>query len=235
MFDAGNDWWWAVDNLVVTAVRSAGRAFHPKPRHETEEVGRKTVLRWTPGAYVGGLSPQHRVILSDNLDAVMDGSAVVATQDASSNDAAGLLDFSTTYYWRIDEANSTSAWDEGSIWQFTVQPIAHAIPLENMTVKASSSFGVSGPEQTIDGSGLVDDLHGVSVPDMWISGGVPATIEYAFDRAYRLYELWIWNSNQLVEAFLGFGAKDVVIGGRRSRHPGDPHSQWRQAIPADVV
>ena len=46
---------------------------------------------------------------------------------------------------------------------------------------------------------------------MWISAGVPATIEYAFDGVYSLHELWIWNSNQLIENFLGYGAKDVVI------------------------
>ncbi|MCH8219251.1 MAG: hypothetical protein IH892_21050, partial [Planctomycetes bacterium] len=211
LFEAGNDWWWAVDNIVVTAVRSAQRAFNPNPRQGTEDVGRRTVLSWTPGAYVGGLSPQHRVILSANLAAVEDGTAVVATQDASSFDATKLIDFSTTYYWRIDEANSTSGWDEGSIWQFTVEPIAIAIPNETITATASSTFGVSGPEKTIDGSGLVDDLHNVDAAKMWISAGVPATIEYAFDRAYRLYELWIWNSNQLIETFVGFGAKDVVI------------------------
>ena len=40
---------------------------------------------------------------------------------------------------------------------------------------------------------------------------IPATIEYTFDRAYKLHQLWVWNSNQLIEAFLGFGAKEVVI------------------------
>ena len=46
---------------------------------------------------------------------------------------------------------------------------------------------------------------------MWISGGIPATIEYEFDRAHKLHELWVWNSNQTIEPFVGFGAKDVVI------------------------
>ena len=46
---------------------------------------------------------------------------------------------------------------------------------------------------------------------MWVSGSIPATIEYTFDRTYKLHQLWVWNSNQLIESFVGFGAKDVVI------------------------
>ena len=97
----------------------------------------------------------------------------------------------------------------GEIWSFTAEPIAYPIP--TITATASGSFGASVAENTINGSGLAGDLHGTSAADMWISAGIPATIEYAFDRAYQLHELWIWNSNQLIEAFVGFGAKDVVI------------------------
>ena len=86
-----------------------------------------------------------------------------------------------------------------------------SIPINNISATASSSFGISVGENTINGSGLVDDLHGTSSGDMWISAGIPATIEYTFDQAYKLHELWVWNSNQTIETFIGFGAKDVVI------------------------
>jgi len=47
---------------------------------------------------------------------------------------------------------------------------------------------------------------------MWMSVGVlPAWIQYEFDRVYKLHELQVWNSNQIIEAFLGFGAKNVTI------------------------
>ena len=52
---------------------------------------------------------------------------------------------------------------------------------------------------------------GARTTDMWQSAGIPSTIEYAVDRAYKLHEMWIWNSNQTIEAFIGFGGKDVVI------------------------
>ncbi len=56
------------------------------------------------------------------------------------------------------------------------------------------------------------DQHSTVSTDMWTSDGAkPAWIEFEFDAVYVLHELWVWNSNQLVESFLGFGAKDVMI------------------------
>ena len=69
-----------------------------------------------------------------------------------------------------------------------------------------------GPEKTIDGSGLTGDLHGTEPTTMWLSTGVqPNWIQYEFDKVYRLHQLWVWNSNQLIEGFLGFGAKKVTV------------------------
>ena len=123
----------------------------------------------------------------------------------------GRLPFAETYYWRVDEVNGAPDFTvfKGDVWSFTVEPFS--VPITQITATTSSSFGASVAENTINGSGLVDDLHDTSAAEMWISAGIPATIEYAFDRAYKLHELWIWNSNQLIESFVGFGARDVVI------------------------
>ncbi|UCD49817.1 MAG: discoidin domain-containing protein [Phycisphaerales bacterium] len=214
LFNAGNDWWWAIDNIVVTAEFSAINAYHPSPLNGAVEVPVKTDLSWTPGQYVGGLSPQHRVILSDDLAAVEDGSAVVSTQDANSFDATGYLDFSTTYYWRIDEANRVSGWDEGSVWSFTTESFAYAI--ENVT---ATSNGVSeagaGPENTVNGSGLnEDDQHSTSSRDMWLgvpAGADPIWIQYDLGQVYKLHEMIVWNYNVEFELLLGFGLKDVTV------------------------
>ena len=70
-----------------------------------------------------------------------------------------------------------------------------------------------GPEKTIDGSGLdASDLHGTDAITMWLSAGAqPNWIQYQFDKVYKLYELKVWNSNQSIETFIGFGAKKVTI------------------------
>jgi len=47
---------------------------------------------------------------------------------------------------------------------------------------------------------------------MWLSAGtLPNWIQYEFDKVYKLHELKIWNSNQLVESIFGMGAKKVTI------------------------
>ena len=69
-----------------------------------------------------------------------------------------------------------------------------------------------GPEKTVDGSGMTGDLHGVESTTMWMSTGVlPNWIQYEFDAVYKLDKLLVWNSNQIIESFIGFGAKDVTV------------------------
>ena len=214
VFDAGNDWWWAIDNIAVTAERNAKLAYNPSPEHGTDEVLVTTDLSWTPGEYVTGLSPQHQIILSDDLAAVEDGSAVVATQDPNSFDATGLLDFSTTYYWRIDEANSTSGWDEGNVWSFTTE--AFIYPIESIVATSNgTSDDDEGPQNTVNGSGLNDDdQHSVASSDMWLATP-PADeslyIQFEFDHVYKLYEMSVWNYNVEFELLLGFGIQDATI------------------------
>ncbi len=215
LFDAGNDWFWAIDNILVTAEPSPERASNLGPRNGTDELTVKTALTWTPGAYVGGLSPQHRVILSDSVDAVEDGSAVVSTQDSNSFDMTGHLDYSTTYYWRIDEANSTSGWDEGSVMTFTVEPYSIQIPGSTIAVTASSASNeFSTPERTIDGSGLgADDTHAISPETMWFTEAVDLDpwIQYEFDDVKQLDVMTVWNANSSAEMAIGWGVKDVLI------------------------
>ncbi|MCH8219016.1 MAG: hypothetical protein IH892_19835, partial [Planctomycetes bacterium] len=200
-------------NFEAKGLIPSEQAADPLPGDEVVDVPRNVTLAWTPGEFAA----THNVYLGTAFDDVNNADTanplevlVSQNQGATSFDA-GILEFSQTYFWRVDEVNSAPDFTVfgGGIWSFSVEPIAR--PITAITATASSSFGASGPERTIDGSGLVDDLHGVSAGDMWISGGIPATIEYAFDRAYKLHELWVWNSNQLIEAFVGFGAKDVVI------------------------
>jgi hypothetical protein len=216
LFNAGNNWWWAIDNIMVTAAQRPEVAYNPNPPNGAVEVPLKTVLSWTPGDFVGGLSPKHKVILNDNFDDVSNGTAIVATQDSNSYDPAGLLNFGTTYYWRIDEANSTIGWDEGGVWQFTTEPAALPIDANNITAIASSQFNADiGPENTINGSGLDEnDLHSIEQTDVWISsitGPQPTWIQYEFNRLYKLHQMLVWNHNTSVEPVIGFGFRDATI------------------------
>jgi hypothetical protein len=45
---------------------------------------------------------------------------------------------------------------------------------------------------------------------MWLSTNAkPYWIQFEFEKIYALHELWVWNSNQVIEPILGFGAKTV--------------------------
>ena len=183
------------------------------------DVPREAVLNWAPGEFAN----THDVYLGTAFDDVNDADrsdprGVLANQDqiATTYDP-GRLAFETTYYWRVDEVNAPpdSTVYPGEVWSFTTEPIGYPIDGANITATSSSMFGSSGPEKTIDGSGLNDsDLHSTNVGDMWLSdlfGQQPTWIEYQFDKAYKLHEMWVWNQNQMIEPSIGYGFKDVTI------------------------
>jgi len=200
------------DPLVIVGLAASD----PNPANGATDVCPKVVLSWKPGPFVGALSPKHKVLLSENFDDVNDGIGGV-TQDPNRYPAVGTLslDFGKTYYWRVDEANSTTVWDEGDVWQFTTEPFAYRIDANNITATASSrDSATTGPQNTVNGLGLdAGDLHSIEPTGMWLSGGEPqgAWIEYKFDNAYKLHQMWVWNHNTTMETTFGLGVKDATI------------------------
>jgi hypothetical protein len=81
---------------------------------------------------------------------------------------------------------------------------------------ASSSLNAdSGPEKTVDGSGLnALDQHDTTNINMWTSAvgqEPPVWIQYEFDRIYKLHQMWVWNSNNTLEWLAGLGVKTATI------------------------
>jgi len=183
----------------------------PSPDDGQADVLRDSDLSWTPGIS----AVAHDVYLGERFEDVNTATVPTAAGlDVNSLDP-GHLEFGQTYFWRVDEVNGApdNTVHKGDVWSFTVEPFA--IPVEMITATASSSNADNmGPENTINGIGLDElDQHSTEPTEMWLSGvGDPAPlIQYEFDKAYKLHEMLVWNSNQLVEAFVGIGAKDVVI------------------------
>jgi len=204
---------------ALIRIQSFGEAGTPSPPEEAVDVVRGTPLSWSPGE----TAHKHDVYLGTVLEDVNAASAadplgvlVSAGQDDITYDP-GLLDFGQTYFWRVDEINTPpdSSVIPGKIWSFTVEPFSYPIDGASITATASSSFAANmGPEKTIDGSGLNElDQHSMDGPDMWTSGAgaAPVWIQYEFDKLHKLDQMWVWNSNQIIEAFMGLGAKDVTI------------------------
>jgi hypothetical protein len=201
----------------LVEVTTLGEATNPNPSDTATDVLRDTNFSWTPGEFAA----THDVYLGTAFDDVNAASRanpgkclVSQGQDAATFDP-GRLEFGQTYFWRVDEVNAppSTAIFKGSVWSFTVEPMAY--PVGSVTATASSSAAGSGPENTINGSGLdANDLHGTVPSTMWlteVNAAQPVWIQYEFDKVYQLYQMWIWNHNTEFEAALGFGLKDVTV------------------------
>ncbi|MHC4191625.1 MAG: hypothetical protein ACYSUB_18415 [Planctomycetota bacterium] len=91
----------------------------PSPTDKATNVPRDVVLGWTPGIFAPPVNG-HKVYISENFNDVNDGIGGVV-QDANSYAPPQLLDFGTTYYWRVDEVNGAPDYTVygGSVWRMT--------------------------------------------------------------------------------------------------------------------
>ena len=188
------------------------------PADTATDVPRDTLLSWTAGesavahdVYFGtSFEDVNAASRSNPLDVL-----VSEGQAATSYALPEVLTLERTYYWRVDEVDAAldGTIITGGVWSFTVEPLAYTI--ENVTATASSAAVNSGPENTVNGSGLdADGLHSDNADDMWLTelgAEAPAWIQYEFDAVYKLHELTVWNYNVLFEMVLGYGLKDVAI------------------------
>jgi hypothetical protein len=227
--DAGGGWNGFIDDVRIytraltadevpqlLSFKSPNVAANPSPADKATAVERDTALSWTAGE----TAQTHNVYLGVNATDV--NTATVASplgalasqgQTATTYQPANVLAYGQTYYWRVDEVNAppSSGVNKGDLWSFTIEP--YAFPITNVTATASSFQAGMGPENTVNGSGLnAADEHSTEANDMWLSTGAkPNWIQYEFSQVYKLYEMWVWNSNQIIEPFIGFGAKDVTV------------------------
>jgi hypothetical protein len=90
-------------------------AREPEPGSAASGVAIDTTLTWRAGREAG----QHKVYLSADEQAVIAGTAPVATAAGASYGPLSL-DLDSTYYWRVDEVNGVDTW-QGDVWSFTTQ------------------------------------------------------------------------------------------------------------------
>jgi hypothetical protein len=196
---------------IMKGLRSPAMASAPLPENEDIDIARDLVLAWSPGDF----AVKHDVYLGESFEDVNTATTPTSQGQTGTSYDAGRLDFGQTYFWRVDEVNGApdNTVFKGEVWSFMVEP--HGRPITGITATASSFHSAEmSPERTIDGSGLSElDQHSTTPTDMWLSGMGDAapSLQYEFDKAYKLDQLLVWNSNQLIESFIGLGAKDVVI------------------------
>jgi hypothetical protein len=204
----------------VAAIGRAGDGFFvrkgassPAPANGADDVLVTADLAWTAGAYAA----THDVFFAPSQEAVAaaDPAALIAeglALDITTLDV-GVLDFGQTYFWRVDEVNDApdNTVVKGQVWSFTTEPYAY--PIAAVTATASSAQAGMDAQNTVNGSGLNGlDEHSTDAKQMWTTTEVkPHWIQFEFDAVYKLHEMWVWNSNQVIESFVGFGARDVTV------------------------
>jgi len=206
-----------IDDITIK-VPATYAATDPSPADEADDVRRDVVLGWKSGKYAA----THNVYLGTSASTVNSASAaspqgvlLIEGHDSNNHDPDIILDLGQTYFWRVDEVNAAPDYTvhRGKVWSFTAESVGY--PIVDVTATASSSAPGQGAENTVNNSGLdADDLHSNDSASMWLSedvGAQPTSIEYEFDRLYKLHQMWVWNYNVELEHVVGFGLSDVTI------------------------
>ncbi len=123
-------YYWRVDEFDVIdtykgdvwSFTTQGGAGSPDPANDAVDIKQTPILTWTPGVYAAS----HQVYFGNDQEAVRNadtGSPEYkgAGDLGSQSFDPGKLQWNTTYYWRIDEANNVnpdSPWT-GNVWSFT--------------------------------------------------------------------------------------------------------------------
>jgi hypothetical protein len=192
---------------------------NPSPADGATDVPREAVLSWAPVE----ASTRHDIYFGADAQAVANADTSDTTDIyrgrviTGSYSPAETLEFGETYYWRVDEVGAPpdNTVLKGNIWSFTVELFVY--PITNVIATASSSEPGKEAINAVNGSGLDDSglLHtNESVGTMWLSsegGEQPTWIKFEFDRLHKLYEMWVWNSNDSLERAIGLGFKEVKI------------------------
>ena len=133
------------------------QASSPYPKDKGTDVPRDTILGWKPSINAA----THDVYFGTDYNDVNDATAtspllVSKGQAATTYPPAGLLDFGQTYYWRVDEVNAPDkpGLFKGDTWSFTAETYGYPITTPIKATASSHSNALTGPEKTIDGSGL---------------------------------------------------------------------------------
>jgi len=127
-------YYWRVDEFDIFATHKGdvwsftteGAVGNPSPANSAVDITQTPILTWTPGVF----GASHEVYFgtdASSLELKSSGNL------GSENYESGLLEWNTTYYWRIDEANSTNAdspWT-GPVWSFATASFLIVDDMEN--------------------------------------------------------------------------------------------------------
>ncbi len=123
-------YYWRVDEFDVVGTHKGdvwrfiteGAVVSPQPANGAVDVTQTPVISWLPGVF----GASHEIYFGTDKDAVKNADTSSPEYKGSGNLGSesyepGQLEWNTSYYWRIDEANNANAespWT-GPLWSFT--------------------------------------------------------------------------------------------------------------------
>jgi len=197
----GATYYWRVDEVDAAGNKFPGNvwsfsvqpleAHFPSPYDGAMWQRTDTTVSWTAGQ--GAVS--HKVYGGEDQAAVAagDAGALLATVKEAKLDASALLEPLKTYYWRVDEVDSTGKVTAGPVWSFsTVDPAGGAVAeyYDNMTLSGMPKVVKVEPEINFNWSG---STPGTGSPDAAIpidgfSARWTAQLNVPVSGTYRIYE-----------------------------------------------
>ncbi len=108
----------ALSDIEIKKIASPETASAPSPADGSIINQTDVTLMWDAGIN----ATQHDVYFSNDMQAVTDGTAPVATVSQTSYGPLSL-DLGISYYWRVDEVQADGSVHAGDVWSFTIQPI----------------------------------------------------------------------------------------------------------------
>ena len=127
------EWTGLVWNFKV----APGIALDPHPADGTSDASPSTLLSWTPGIE----AVSHELYFSTDFNDVNERLMTPETPGANTYDP-GPLEFSTTYYWAVDEVNlaaDVTTW-YGDLWQFTTASHVDVDNFESYVIYVNDIF-----------------------------------------------------------------------------------------------
>jgi hypothetical protein len=148
----GKTYYWRVDEFDIVETHKGdvwsfttlGAVSNPNPSNSAVDVKQTQTLTWSPGLF----GASHQIFFGTDKDAVKNADTSSPEHQGSGNLGSesynpGQLEWNTTYYWRVDEANNAnpdSPW-RGSLWSFTT---ANFLTVDDMESYNDTNEGEPG-------------------------------------------------------------------------------------------
>lgn len=189
----------------MSGLADTSLAGDPSPKDKATDVHQDVVLSWTAGEFAASHDVPHEtseVDVNNASRARIRWACLSAKGRADTQyDPEGLLEFGQTYYWRIDEVNASpsNAIFKGELWASPRAYSSRSPPSQPRPPLPPRPRWV--PRRPSMGSASMPKTSIPPTADMW-TAVLPAWIQYEFDKVYKLDKLLVWNSNQIIEAFV---------------------------------